>query len=84
MLIATLGTLGIGLGWGWLGAYLTARAPHTRRTVVAFTAATAAVAVEVAWLVDARQPILFIAAILVAFFLFFSWRSSLRDRFGPS
>lgn len=84
MLIVALGTIGLGLVWGWLIGNLQEQVRKPWRTVLTVGGATLTFAAEVLLLASEVMVVLFIAAAGLALLLHLGWRQDLHNRFvGP-
>lgn len=82
MLITLLGSVGIGLVWGWLLGNLEGR---VRRPLVvgwSTSLATLLLATLVLMFTDRRALWLFLGAAALSLLLHLAWRQELRRRFG--
>lgn len=84
MLITWLGSVGIGLVWGWLLGSLGGRVRRPQLVGWSASAATLLVAVVVRWFADGRALWLFVGAAALSLLLHLGWRQELRRRFGAS
>jgi hypothetical protein len=82
MLIATLGSIGLGLVWGWLMGGLSGQSGRLQRNGLALSAATLAFAVEVFLLASWQAVAFFLGATVFALVSHVLWRRDLRRRFG--
>jgi NhaP-type Na+/H+ or K+/H+ antiporter len=84
MLIVALGSIGLGLVWGWLIGNLQEQARKPWRTILTVGGATLAFAAEVLLLAGGVMVVLFMAATGLALMLHLGWRQDLHNRFiGP-
>ncbi len=85
-MIQFLGTLGFGLVWGWLLAWLTARRPaaHPFLKFLALAAATVLTAFIPLLFVNLRAVIAFLLAMALAFLVHTVWRADLQKRASSS
>jgi membrane protein implicated in regulation of membrane protease activity len=83
MLITMLGSIGLGLVWGWLMGSLSSRGRRLLRNGLALSTATFIFAIEVFLLAGWRAVALFLGAAASALLLHVLWRRELRRRFGP-
>jgi biotin transporter BioY len=82
MLITMLGSIGLGLVWGWLMGSLSGQGRRLLRNGLALSTATLAFAIEVFLLAGWRPLALFLGAAASALFLHVLWRRELCRRFG--
>jgi hypothetical protein len=84
MLIVELGSIGLGLVWGWLIGSLQEQVRKPGWTILAVGGATLGLATEVLLLAGGVMVVLFMAATGLALLLHLGWRQDLHDRFiGP-
>jgi biotin transporter BioY len=83
MLITMLGSIGLGLVWGWLMGSLSGQSRRPLRNGLALSTATLVFAIEVFLLAGWRALALFLGAVASALLLHVLWRRGLRKRFGP-
>jgi hypothetical protein len=83
MLITMLGSIGLGLVWGWLMGSLSGRGRRLLLNGLALSTATLVFAIEVFLLAGWRALVIFLGAAASALFLRVLWRRELRKRFGP-
>lgn len=82
MLITTMGSVGLGLVWGWLMGSLSGRGGRLLRNGLALGAATMVFAVEVILLAGWQAVVVFLGATALALLSCVLWRRELRRRFG--
>jgi len=82
MLITTVGSMGLGLVWGWLMGSLSGRGGRLLRNGLALSAATLAFAAEVILLAGWQAVAFFLGATALALLSCVLWRRDLRRRFG--
>lgn len=78
MLIAALGSVGLGLVWGWLLGMLGGRRPRPMRNGLILGIASLLPAAQLLLLVNWRALALFGGAVAVAFLLHLGWLRRLR------
>jgi hypothetical protein len=82
MVITLLGSIGIGLVWGWLiGPF----GDHPRRKLLnglTVSAATLSLATLVYWFAGWQGTVFFLGLTTLAFLLHLGWRHELRRRFS--
>lgn len=79
--MATIGSVGIGLIWGWLMVQFGDRQPRRpllNRLVLVLI--TAVAATQLYFLVGTQSPFFFLGAALITLLMHYSWRHSLRLR----
>ena len=83
-MLITLGSLGVGLVWGWLiaGASHSVRKPI--RNVLLLSIATSFISAEVIWLAGWRAFPSLLGAAGGAFLAHLAWRRRLSERVGKS
>lgn len=79
-----LGSLGMGLMWGWLISVPKGRNRQPARTFLALGLATLTLGSEVFIFADWRALALFLGASALAFLIHLGWRRELRGRFEAS
>ena len=84
MLLPTLGSVGMGLVWGWLVGSPAGRMRRLYRTIPAVALATSAISAHVLWVLGWRGLAGFLGAALAAFLLRVGWLRELRHRCEPS
>lgn len=81
MVITSLGSVGIGLVWGWL-LVMISRAPfpvaRPLRTFIALSLATVALSMQLYWLGGGRSLVLSLMMMALSFVIHLAWRYSLR------
>lgn len=82
MLITMLGSMGLGLVWGWLMGSLGGRGGRLLLNGLALSTATLVFAIEVFLLAGWRALAPFLGAAAFALLLHVLWRRKLRKRFG--
>lgn len=82
MLITMLGSMGLGLVWGWLMGGLSGRGGRLLLNGLALSTATLVFAIEVFLLAGWRALAPFLGAAAFALLLHVLWRRDLRKRFG--
>ena len=82
MLITTLGSIGLGLVWGWLMGSLSGRGGRLLLNGLALSTATLVIAIEVFLLAGWRALTPFLGAAAFTLLLHVLWRRELRKRFG--
>ena len=82
MLITMLGSMGLGLVWGWLMGSLSGRGGRLLLNGLALSTATLVFAIEVFLLAGWRALALFLVAAASTLLLHVLWRRELRKRFG--
>jgi len=84
MLITSLGSMGMGLMWGWLLILFGGRGPLRRPLVNAFALALATLiyALQLVWFSDGQAVIYFLATTIISLTLHLAWRHSLRNNLG--
>jgi len=83
MLISSIGSLGIGLMWGWLLVLLRGQAAAQRpswRVLLILFLATAALSGLIAWLADGLTVLLFGGTAVISFIVHLAWRHALAER----
>jgi hypothetical protein len=82
MLIASLGSIGAGLVWGWLLALLggRGRVRPSLRDVLLLSIATVLLALQVLWFTNWGTLALFAGATTLALLLHLGWCQELRER----
>ncbi|MDZ7269417.1 MAG: hypothetical protein ONB48_18540 [candidate division KSB1 bacterium] len=85
-MIPFLGSIGLGLVWGWLLAWLTARRPATHPFLkfLALAAATILTTFVPLVFVNLRAVIAFVLAMVLAFLIHTVWRADLSRRASSS
>jgi hypothetical protein len=80
MLIASLGSMGMGLMWGWLLILFGGRGPLRRPLInaLALALATLLFALQLRWFTDGQRLLFFLVATTISFVLHLAWRHSLR------
>lgn len=78
--MAYLGSIGLGLVWGWLIGFLEGRILRPGVVIVASTISTLVLTVEVYWLAGLRATPFFLIGAGVVLFLHSQWRRELRWR----
>jgi hypothetical protein len=81
MLITLLGSIGIGLVWGWLIGPLGDRPRRKFLNVLTVSAATLSLAGLVYWFAGWQGTVFFLGPMTLAFLLHLGWRQELRRRF---
>lgn len=81
MMVTILGSVGIGLVWGWLVGNLTGRGKQTLRNGLALSAATIPLAIWIFVLTDWRAMVFFLSSIGPALLFHLGWQRELRNRF---
>lgn len=84
MLITWLGSVGIGLVWGWLLGSLGGRVQRPQLIGWATSLATILAAFVVLMFADRRGLWFFLGATALSLLLHLAWRQELRRRFGVS
>jgi hypothetical protein len=82
MLITLLGSVGIGLVWGWLLGNLGGRVRRPQLVGWSTSLATLLVATLVLMFTDRRALWFFLGATALSLLLHLAWRQELRRRFG--
>lgn len=82
MSITLLGSIGIGLVWGWLIGPFGDRPRRKFFNVLAVSAATLLLAGLVYWVAEWQQAVFFLGFTALAFLVHLSWRQELRRRFS--
>jgi hypothetical protein len=82
MLITTLGSIGLGLVWGWLMGSFSGRSGRLLRNGLVLSATTLAFAAEVFLLAGWQAVAFFLGATAFALLSHVLWRRDLRRRFG--
>jgi hypothetical protein len=82
MLITFLGSIGVGLVWGWLIASAPSSVRKPILNVLLLSVATALILAEVLWLAGWRSAAFVFGAAGIAFLMHRGWRRVLHDRFG--
>lgn len=80
MLATGLGSLAIGLTWGWLAHHLQGPARRRRRNLAILVTATVAAALVYAWQLGGRAAIVFAAAAVVGAMAHGAWRETIASR----
>jgi hypothetical protein len=83
MPISILGSIGLGLAWGWLVGQRDQAGSWQVLKGLAVGVATSLIGVEVFLLADWRALMSFVGASALAFVLHRQWRRELRQRYGP-
>jgi hypothetical protein len=78
---AILGSVGMGLVWGWLAGGMEGRLRHPLRTISFSALAVSAVLVQIVTWVGWRGMVCFLGAGIAAFLIHAGWRRELRKRF---
>ena len=78
--LTALGSIGLGLAWGWLIGKLDGRIARPRVVGLSVVGATAAFTGELFWLAGLGAVPYFLGAALVTVFLHTQWRKELRKR----
>jgi hypothetical protein len=81
MFLAILGSLGIGLVWGWLAGGMEGRLQHPLRTLPGIALATSAILVQIVYWVGWQGMLYFLGAGILAFLIHVGWRRELRKQF---
>jgi len=84
MVITLLGSIGVGLVWGWLLGGLGDTAQKSLSNVLSVIAATSLLSVEVYLFASWRGIGVSLGALGLALLLHLGWRRSLRQRFNQS
>lgn len=84
MLITLIGSIGMGLVWGWLLGSLGGRVWRPQLVGWSTSLATALVAFVVLMFADRRGLWFFLGATALSLLLHLAWRQELRRRFGIS
>src|SRR5260370_39826759 len=82
MLIRLLGSVGVGLVWGWLIAGVSGSGRKPILNVLLLSVATALILAEVLWLAGWRSDAFLLGAAGIAFLIHRCWRRLLYNRFG--
>lgn len=82
MLITWLGSVGLGLVWGWLLGSLGGRVRRPLLVGWSTSLATLLVATLVLMITDRRELWFFLGATALSLLLHLAWRQELRRRFG--
>jgi len=82
MLITLLGSIGVGLVWGWLIAPVPGSGRKRILTVFLLGVATALLLAEVVWLAGWRSAAFVLGAAGIAFLIHRCWRQVLFNRLG--
>jgi hypothetical protein len=82
MVHTILGSVGVGLVWGWLAGGLEGRLRHPLRAFPAIALATSAILVQIGYQVDWRGAAFLLGAAIFSFLIHVGWRRELRKRFG--
>lgn len=75
-----MGSIGLGLVWGWLIGFLEGRILRPGLVIVTSTISTLILAAEVYWLAGLRATPTFLIGIGLGLFLHSQWRRELRGR----
>ena len=78
MLLAIMGSAGLGLVWGWLGGSLLNHERSTYRAVLAFVLASTTVLIGVRWLSGWREVGYFLCVAAFSLLLHAAWYQELR------
>lgn len=81
MFITLLGSIGIGLVWGWLISRLDGSVHRVLSSVLAVGVSTLLLAAEIYLFSSWRGVFLFLSAVSLAWLLHLGWRRELRQRF---
>ena len=81
MIVPMLGSVGIGLVWGWLVGSLDGRVRQPYLTVTMVGFATFVISVVILWFLDWRGLAFFLGAALITYLLHVGWQRELRHRF---
>jgi hypothetical protein len=84
MTLALVGSVGLGLVWGWLTARLEAGPPATARSYLALAVCWSILVVLVAVFAPWPAPAFFLSAAALALLLHLGWLQELRRRVRPS
>lgn len=84
MLIVALGSIGLGIMWGWLVGNMEGRVRQVVRTVLSLVIATLFLVALVILLTNWYALFFFLGASVLAMLLHITWRRELYNRFGPS
>ena len=76
-----LGSMGVGLVWGWLLGRVADTVPGSFSNVLFVLIATSLVLLEVYWLASWSAMGISSGALVLSFLLHLGWRRSLRQRF---
>lgn len=82
MLTSLLGSIGLGLTWGWLIGMLAGRTRGSLWAGLSLMAATLLLALETFLLLEWRASMPFLSVGSLAFLFHLWWRRALRRRFG--
>jgi hypothetical protein len=82
MLITLLGSIGVGMVWGWLLAGVSGSGRKPILNVLLLSVATTLLLAEVLWLAGWRSAVFLLGAAGMAFLIHRCWRRVLYNRFG--
>lgn len=81
MLITLLGSIGVGLVWGWLIAGFSGSGRKPVLNILVLSVATTVILAEVVWLAGWRSAAFFLGAAGIAFLIHRGWKRVLFNRF---
>ena len=84
MVTTLLGSIGVGLVWGWLLGGIGDTARGSLGNVLSVLIATSLLLLEVYWLSSWSGTGISLGALVLSLLLHLGWRRSLRQRFGQS
>ena len=84
MVTTLLGSIGVGLVWGWLLGGFGDTARGSLINVLSVLIATSLLLLEVYWLASWSGVGISLGALVLSLLLHLGWRRSLRQRFGQS
>jgi hypothetical protein len=82
MVLPLLGSIGIGMVWGWLIGTLEGHIHQPQRTIPAVSLATLLVIIEVFLIEGAGAVVVLLGAITLSLLIHVFWRRQLRLRYG--
>lgn len=84
MPIVLLGSMGLGLMWGWLIGSLEGRVRHAFKSILSVVVATLLLATSIILLTNWDALFFFLGASVFTLLFHSGWRRELYNRFGPS
>lgn len=78
-ILGTLGTMGLGLVWGWLIGSLMRRVHRPWKTILSVLLATMVVSAQVLWLMDSARLLYFYGATLIGWVIHIELHRNIRQ-----